>query len=93
MKTPAIVSAQEWETAHRAMLVEEKALTRARDALAAKRRRMPWTEVDTSYRFEGPDGAVSLLDLFQGAASSSCIAPSSTRAPVTGPSTDVSAAR
>lgn len=66
MKTPAIVSAQEWETAHRAMLVEEKALTRARDALAAKRRRMPWTEVDTSYRFEGPDGAVSLLDLFQG---------------------------
>lgn len=41
MKTPAIVSAQEWDTAHRAMLVEEKALTRARDALAAKRRRMP----------------------------------------------------
>lgn len=93
MKTPAIVSAQEWETAHRAMLVEEKALTRARDALAAKRRRMPWTEVDTSYRFEDRTAPSACSTCSRGGASSSCIAPSSTRAPVTGPSTDVSAAR
>lgn len=93
MKTPAIVSAQEWDTAHRAMLVEEKALTRARDALAAKRRRMPWTEVGTSYRFEGPDGAVSLLDLFQGRRQ--LIVYRAFIDPGTGdwPSTDVSAAR
>ena len=42
MKTPPIVSAQEWEAARQKMLVKEKELTRARDALAAKRRRMPW---------------------------------------------------
>ncbi|CPW31019.1 CalU12 protein [Mycobacteroides abscessus] len=57
MKTPAIVSAQEWETAHRAMLVEEKALTRARDALAAKRRRMPWTVPRTAQN--ATDGCMS----------------------------------
>src|SRR5947208_15775896 len=48
------------------MLVKEKALTRARDALAAERRRMPWMAVETSYAFEGPQGRVSLLDLFEG---------------------------
>jgi predicted dithiol-disulfide oxidoreductase (DUF899 family) len=46
MKTPPIVSAQEWEAAHQKMLVKEKELTRARDALAAQRRRMPWTPVE-----------------------------------------------
>jgi predicted dithiol-disulfide oxidoreductase (DUF899 family) len=63
---PRIVSAQEWETALADMLVEEKAFTRARDALAAKRRRMPWTPVQKTYRFEGPDGSATLLDLFAG---------------------------
>jgi predicted dithiol-disulfide oxidoreductase (DUF899 family) len=66
MNTPPIVSPQEWEAARQELLVEEKKLTRARDALAAKRRRMPWLAVDKDYRFEGPDGAVSLPDLFQG---------------------------
>ncbi|MFI6576340.1 DUF899 domain-containing protein [Nocardiopsis sp. NPDC050513] len=66
MKTPPIVSPQEWEEARQRLLVEEKKLTRARDALAARRRRMPWTEVEKSYRFEGPEGGVSLLDLFGG---------------------------
>ena len=66
MKTPPIVSAQEWEAAHQEMLVKEKELTRARDALAAMRRRMPWTPVDKRYEFEGPDGKASLLDLFGG---------------------------
>src|SRR5437588_13071796 len=66
MKTPAIVSQQEWEAAHQQMLVKEKTFTRSRDALAAERRRMPWLAVDKKYEFEGPKGKVSLLDLFEG---------------------------
>src|SRR4051794_4947129 len=66
MKMPPIVSPQEWEVAREEMLVKEKELTRARDALAAERRRMPRMAVEKEYRFEGPDGAASLLDLFQG---------------------------
>jgi predicted dithiol-disulfide oxidoreductase (DUF899 family) len=60
------VTPQEWEAARRDLLVEEKELTRARDALAAKRRRMPWMAVEKEYRFEGPNGPASLLDLFEG---------------------------
>jgi predicted dithiol-disulfide oxidoreductase (DUF899 family) len=63
---PPIVSPQEWEAARQELLVEEKALTRARDALAAKRRRMPRLAVTKDYVFEGPEGKVSLLDLFAG---------------------------
>jgi predicted dithiol-disulfide oxidoreductase (DUF899 family) len=48
------------------MLVKEKEFTRARDALAAQRRRMPWLPVTKPYTFEGPDGRMSLLDLFEG---------------------------
>jgi predicted dithiol-disulfide oxidoreductase (DUF899 family) len=66
MKTPPVVSAAEWEAALADMLVKEKAMTRARDALAAERRRMPWLAVDREYRFEGPEGVVTLPDLFQG---------------------------
>lgn len=66
MKTPPIVSAPEWEAEHQRMLVKEKELTRARDALAALRRRMPWQAVDQRYEFDGPDGRVDLLDLFEG---------------------------
>ena len=63
---PPIVAPEEWAAAHEAMLVEEKAFTRARDALAARRRRMPMTPVETDYRFVGPEGEVGLLDLFDG---------------------------
>jgi predicted dithiol-disulfide oxidoreductase (DUF899 family) len=66
MKTPPIVSPQEWEAARLKLLVKEKELTRARDALAAERRRMPWQAVDKEYQFEGPRGKASLLDLFEG---------------------------
>lgn len=66
MKTPPVVSADAWDAAWHEMLVKEKALMRARDALAAERRRMPWTAVDKAYEFEGPQGKVSLLDLFEG---------------------------
>ena len=64
--TRPIVSADEWSDARRAMLVKEKAMTRAHDALAAERRRMPRMAVDKDYTFEGPDGPVGLLDLFEG---------------------------
>jgi predicted dithiol-disulfide oxidoreductase (DUF899 family) len=66
MQMPPIVSPQEWEAAREELLVEEKQLTRARAAMAAKRRRMPRMAVDKDYRFEGPNGPVSLLDLFDG---------------------------
>src|SRR6478752_9013725 len=66
MNMPPVVSPQEWEAAHAEMLVKEKELTRARDALAAERRRMPRMAVEKEYRFEGPDGPASLLDLFAG---------------------------
>ena len=64
--TPPVVSPEDWEAAREKMLVREKEITRARDALAAERRRMPWMAVETDYKFEGPDGPVSLLDLFEG---------------------------
>jgi len=66
MKTPPIVSPQEWEAARERLLVKEKALTRARDALAAERRRMPWLAVDKEYEFNGPEGTVKLRDLIAG---------------------------
>src|SRR5262245_23523793 len=66
MKTPALVSAQEWEAARQRLLVKEKELTRSRDALAAERRRMPWLAVERAYEFDGPTGRASLLDLFEG---------------------------
>jgi predicted dithiol-disulfide oxidoreductase (DUF899 family) len=66
MNTPPIVSRQEWEAAREQLLVKEKALTRARDALAAERRRMPWLAIEKAYAFIGPEGNLSLLDLFQG---------------------------
>src|SRR5260370_38795983 len=66
MGTPPIVSRQEWAAAREQMLVKEKALTRARDALAAERRRMPWVAVEKDYEFAGPEGKASLLGLFDG---------------------------
>jgi predicted dithiol-disulfide oxidoreductase (DUF899 family) len=66
MNAPPTVSPQEWEAARQKLLVKEKELTRARDALAAERRRMPWMAVEQEYTFDGPDGPASLLDLFEG---------------------------
>ena len=66
MKTPPVVSLQEWQAARQELLAQEKEVTRARDALAAARRRMPWVAVEKDYEFEGPKGKASLLDLFQG---------------------------
>src|SRR3984893_4857292 len=66
MKTPPVVSPQEWQGARQQLLVKEKVLTRSRDALAAERRRMPWMAVEKKYEFDGPNGKASLLDLFEG---------------------------
>jgi predicted dithiol-disulfide oxidoreductase (DUF899 family) len=66
MQTPPVVSPEEWEQARQKLLIREKEVTRARDALAAERRRMPWTAVEADYEFEGPAGRASLLDLFDG---------------------------
>ncbi|HEX5401258.1 MAG TPA: DUF899 domain-containing protein [Pseudonocardiaceae bacterium] len=66
MPTPTIATAAEWEAARQQLLVREKEVTRARDALAAQRRRMPWLPVEREYTFDGPDGRTSLLDLFDG---------------------------
>jgi predicted dithiol-disulfide oxidoreductase (DUF899 family) len=66
METPPIVGSEEWDAARERLLVKEKELTRARDALAAERRRMPWLAVEKEYAFDGPAGRASLLDLFEG---------------------------
>ncbi len=66
MEKPEIVSAEEWQRARDELLVAEKEATRALDSLAARRRRLPMVEFGTGYAFDAPDGAKSLLDLFEG---------------------------
>jgi predicted dithiol-disulfide oxidoreductase (DUF899 family) len=61
---PRIVSHDEWLKARQRLLVKEKRLTRALDALAAERRRLPMVQFRADYAFEGPAGPVGLLDLF-----------------------------
>jgi len=63
---PKVVSESEWKAARAALLAKEKDLTHARDALAAERRRLPMVKADKEYVFEGPEGRVSLCDLFEG---------------------------
>lgn len=63
---PKIVSRDEWQKARDELLVKEKVATRARDALAAERRRLPMHRIEKDYVFEGPGGKVRLLDLFEG---------------------------
>jgi predicted dithiol-disulfide oxidoreductase (DUF899 family) len=62
----SVVTKEEWLRARRALLEEEKALTRRRDELSRKRRELPWVEVEKNYVFEGPEGPVTLADLFAG---------------------------
>ena len=61
-----IVSPEEWQTARDELLVKEKELMKAQDHLAAERRRLPMVRFDAKYQFDSADGAVSLLDLFEG---------------------------
>ncbi|MEZ4614819.1 MAG: DUF899 family protein [Caldilineaceae bacterium] len=62
---PAIVSQDKWLEARVALLQKEKELTRAQDRLSAERRRLPMVKVDKNYTFDGPEGKVTLLDLFE----------------------------
>src|ERR1700716_4350051 len=66
MSLPEVVSREGWLSARQQLLVREKELTRARDALNADRRRLPMVRIDKDYVFEGPEGRASLLDLFDG---------------------------
>ncbi len=68
MDTPPVVSPEEWQAARDELLDKEKAATRVRDELAAERRRLPWVEIDKEYRFVGPNGELTLADLFDGRA-------------------------
>jgi len=66
MSLPKVVSREEWLAARQRLLVDEKALTRARDALNTRRRELPMVAVEKEYLFDGPDGKATLLDLFDG---------------------------
>jgi predicted dithiol-disulfide oxidoreductase (DUF899 family) len=66
MKSPRIVSREEWLDARKALMATEKELTRFRDQLAAERRALPWVKVEKQYVFDAPQGTVTLADLFDG---------------------------
>ena len=66
MSYPKVVSENEWLAARKELLAEEKAMTRARDALSAKRRELPMVKIEKEYVFDGPEGKVRLIDLFDG---------------------------
>jgi predicted dithiol-disulfide oxidoreductase (DUF899 family) len=63
---PRVVAPADWQAAREKLLAKEKAATRARDALAAERRRLPMVRIDKEYVFEGPNGQANLGDLFDG---------------------------
>ena len=66
MNLPAVVPEAEWRAAHDAVLAREKEATRTRDALAAERRRLPRVRIEKAYAFQGPEGEITLPDLFEG---------------------------
>jgi predicted dithiol-disulfide oxidoreductase (DUF899 family) len=66
MQHHPVVSQDEWLAARKALLAREKEFTRARDALSAERRAMPWVKVEKNYAFDTPQGRRSLADLFAG---------------------------
>src|SRR5271155_921476 len=66
MEQHRVVSSEEWLAARRELLAREKEFTRQRDALSRLRRELPWRRVEKPYVFEGPDGRVTLGDLFAG---------------------------
>lgn len=66
MSLPKIASREEWLAARKELLEKEKEETKRRDKLRAERSNLPMVEVEKDYVFEGPDGEVSLLDMFEG---------------------------
>jgi len=66
MSLPRIATREEWLAARKALLVKEKEMTRQRDALNAERRNLPMVPVDKDYAFDGPNGTIGLIDMFEG---------------------------
>src|SRR5215207_10639042 len=66
MSLPDVVPHEQWLSARKALLAKEKELTRLRDELNAERRRLPMVKIEKDYVFEGADGEVRLLDMFEG---------------------------
>ncbi|MGB7158847.1 MAG: thioredoxin family protein [Tepidisphaeraceae bacterium] len=66
MTTHQVVSREQWVDARRALLEDEKRLTRQREDLARRRRELPWVKVEKNYVFDSPDGKQTLSDLFAG---------------------------
>jgi len=66
MEKHQVVSHREWIEARKDFLAKEKEFTRVRDRLSQQRRELPWERVEKDYVFDGPDGKVSLADLFAG---------------------------
>jgi predicted dithiol-disulfide oxidoreductase (DUF899 family) len=66
VENPKVVSRAEWLAARRELLVKEKELTRARDAVSAQRRELPWVKIEKRYVFDTPEGKKTLADLFDG---------------------------
>lgn len=66
MNFPNVVTREEWLVARKALLEKEKEVTRARDMIAAERRKLPAVKVEKNYLFEGPNGPLTFLDLFEG---------------------------
>jgi predicted dithiol-disulfide oxidoreductase (DUF899 family) len=59
-----VATQEQWQAERDELLAKEKELTRASDALAERRRQLPWVRVEKDYRFETQDGTKSLADLF-----------------------------
>lgn len=66
MNLPEVVSREEWVKARNALLEKEKAVTRAHDQIIRERRTLPMVKVEKNYLFEGPNGTISFLDMFEG---------------------------
>lgn len=61
-----VVSPDQWLKARKQLLEKEKAFTRERDQLSEERRQLPRVRIEKEYFFDGPDGKISLADLFEG---------------------------
>lgn len=61
-----VVSREDWIEARKALMAQEKEVTRLYDKVCAERRALPWVKIDTNYQFQGPKGQTNLADLFEG---------------------------